>query len=77
MEIGLSAQEVKAVMPELTCLAPFDIERTPTGEIISKSGNNYLTVNYERLVPVLVEAIKELKNELNIIKNELIELKLR
>jgi hypothetical protein len=30
-----------------------------TGEISSKSGENYLTVDYSRLVPLLIEAIKE------------------
>jgi uncharacterized protein YqgV (UPF0045/DUF77 family) len=35
------------------------------GEIISKSGEKYLTISYERIVPVLVEAIKEL-NQKNI-----------
>jgi hypothetical protein len=34
-----------------------------TGEIISKSGENYLTVDYAKLVPLLVEAIKEQNKE--------------
>ena len=65
VEIGLSAQDVQKVLPELVKLAPFDMKMNEAGEIISKSGEKYLTISYERLVPVLVEAIKEL-NQKNI-----------
>jgi chaperonin cofactor prefoldin len=68
IEIGLSAQDVQKVLPELVKLAPFDVITNDAGEIISKSGEKYLTISYERLVPVLVEAIKELEvknNSLN------------
>ena len=34
-----------------------------TNKIISKSGENYLTLNYERLVPILLQAIKELNKK--------------
>jgi hypothetical protein len=34
----------------------------------SKSGENYLTIDYSKLVPVLVEAIKELKAEIEELK---------
>ena len=33
-----------------------------------KSGENYLTIDYSKLVPVLVEAIKELKAEIEELK---------
>ncbi len=56
MQVGVSAQEVKAVLPEVVSAAPFDLDEK--GE--SKSGENYMTVNYEKLVPLLIEAIKEL-----------------
>jgi len=46
-EVGVSAQQVQAIMPEVVAPAPID--------------NNYLTVRYERLVPLLIEAIKELE----------------
>ena len=48
-----------AILPELIERAPFD--RGENGD--SKSGEDYLTVKYERLVPVLVEGIKELDAE--------------
>lgn len=62
-EIGLSAQEVKKVLPEIVKLAPFDTAKNSDGNIISKSGENYLTICYERMAPVFVEAIKELSQE--------------
>jgi len=55
-QVGVSAQEVQAVLPEAVALAPFDRD-AETGT--SKSGEDYLTVQYEKLVPLLIEAIKE------------------
>ena len=63
-EIGLSAQDVKKVIPEIVKIAPFDMIADENNEIKSRSGENYLTINYERIVPVLVEAIKELNKEI-------------
>ena len=64
-EIGLRAQQVQEQFPEIVTAAPFDKDE----EGNSKSGENYLTLNYERLVPVLIEAIKELKAEVEELKN--------
>ncbi len=55
-------------MPEVVTLAPFDTSNIE-GISVSKSGKNYLTVDYERLVPVLIECIKELKKEIDILKS--------
>jgi hypothetical protein len=66
-QVALSAQAVQRIQPEAVALAPFDRETDGT----SKSGENYLTVQYERLVPLLVEAIKELRAEVNTIKAQL------
>ena len=47
IEVGVTAQSVQRVMPQTVAPAPID--------------ENYLTVRYERLVPLLIEAIKELE----------------
>jgi hypothetical protein len=52
--VGISAQQVRKVQPEVVRIAPFDAD----GEK-SKSGEDYITVQYERLVPLLIEALKE------------------
>ena len=74
-EIGLSAQEVNKVLPELVDLAPFDTSRDENDNIVSKSGENYLTISYERLMPVIVESIKKLNNEIKLLKEENLHLK--
>jgi len=52
---GVSAQEVQQVLPEAVVPAPVDA--------------NYLSVKYDKLVPLLIEAIKELKQEIEDLKN--------
>lgn len=55
LEIGLLAQDIAATNPELTTLAPFD----KSGDGTSKSGKNYLTIKYDRLTAMLVNAHNE------------------
>jgi hypothetical protein len=64
VQVGVLAQEVEAVMPEVVKAAPFDLDENGN----SKSGENYKTVQYERIVPLLIEAIKELRAEINMLK---------
>jgi hypothetical protein len=74
-DVGLIAQEVQAVLPQAAVLAPFDRDTNENGETVSKSGENYLTIQYERLVPLLVEAIKEQQEQINTLKEEINNLK--
>lgn len=64
-QVGLLAQEVQSVLPHIIKPAPFDIDKE-SGESIS--GENYLTIQYEKIVPLLLEAIKELKAEVEELK---------
>jgi hypothetical protein len=57
---GVIAQEIKAVLPEAVVPAPFDTSYDEEGNEFSISGENYMTVQYEKLIPLLIEAIKEL-----------------
>jgi len=63
-EIGLLAGEVQKDFPELTPLAPFDFETLEDGSIVSKSGENYRTMTYERVVAVQAAAITALTRRL-------------
>jgi hypothetical protein len=64
---GLIAQDVQKVFPEVISLAPFD--RGPEGK--SRSGKDYLTIDYALMVPLLVEAIKEQQKQIEELKTEL------
>tara|TARA_B100000003_G_scaffold208907_1_gene231133 strand:- start:6361 stop:9327 length:2967 start_codon:yes stop_codon:yes gene_type:complete len=66
-QIGVSAQEVEKVLPEIVSQAPFDIAEDGT----SKSGEDYKTVDYEKLVPLLIEAIKEQQIQIDCLKEQL------
>jgi hypothetical protein len=66
VQIGVLAQDVESVLPEIVKPAPFDIDTNGN----SKSGQNYKTVQYEKLVPLLIEAIKELQAEVNLLKGK-------
>ena len=66
--VGVIAQDVEKVLPEAVKPAPFDILKLNEGIEISMSGENYKTVQYEKLVPLLIEAIKELNKQVNELK---------
>ena len=74
VEVGVSAQQVKAVLPEAIHLAPFDEKVEDDGTIVSKSGEDFMTVDYPRLVPLLIEAIKELKGQVDDLQTQIKEL---
>jgi hypothetical protein len=53
-EVGISAQQMKEILPEIVAPAPIDAQ--------------YMTVRYERALPLIVEAIKELRAEVEALK---------
>ena len=55
--VGVSAQQVKEILPEVIADAPID--------------NKYMTVHYDKLVPLLIEAIKELKKEVDELRGKI------
>ena len=57
MHVGVSAQEVNAIMPEIVVPAPID--------------NKYMTVKYDKLIPLLIEAIKEQQIQIDELKAQL------
>ena len=74
-DIGLSAQEVQSILPDIVKIAPFDMLRDEHNNIVSRSGDNYLTVCYEKMAPLFVESIKALKKELDELRAEVAELR--
>ena len=55
LQVGVSAQEIKSVLPEVV------VENAIDGQ--------YDSVHYDKVVPLLIEAIKELKSEIESLKS--------
>jgi hypothetical protein len=60
-QVGVSAQEVEAVLPEIIADAPINN---------NVEGADYKTVYYEKLIPLLIEAIKEQQKQIDELKNK-------
>ena len=61
--MGVSAQEVEEVLPEAVKDAPVENDK------------GYKTVQYEKMVPLLIEAIKELTEQNKELRSEIEGLK--
>jgi hypothetical protein len=53
-DVGVIAQEIEEVLPE----------------VVTTRGNGFKAVKYEKIVPLLIESIKELKKEVDEIKHK-------
>jgi hypothetical protein len=69
-QVGVIAQEIEAVLPQIVVPAPFDIAVDEQGNEYSKSGENFKTVQYEKIIPLLIEAIKELNSKVEELLNK-------
>ena len=58
-QVGISAQEVEAVLPEVVKSAPIN----------DTHNTDYKTVQYERLIPLLIESIKEQQTQIDQLKD--------
>ena len=63
-EIGFIAQVLEEVLPQSVAFAP-----------INKKDDDYLTVKEEKLIPILVSSLKEQRNEIADLKEDIKELK--
>ena len=70
-DIGVIAQEVEAVLPELVDEAPFN------GNYTEKTGKDhgFRTVRYDRMVALLIEAVKEQQTQIDALTAQVEELK--
>jgi hypothetical protein len=60
VQVGVSAQEVLNVLPEVVTDAPINV---------NVSNADYKTVKYEKLIPLLIEAVKELTKRVDALYN--------
>jgi hypothetical protein len=66
--MGFLAGEMEKIAPEVVGPAPFDIDKK-TGKSIS--GKNYKTIQYEKAVPLVAEAVKELDDKVETLKTQI------
>jgi hypothetical protein len=66
-KVGVIAQDIEQVLPEIVVPAPFDIDENGN----SISGENYKTVQYDKIIPLLIEAIKELSVQVEDLKSKI------
>jgi len=64
-EVGLVAQEVQKVLPEVVKIAPVDYAGDIDGVPQSRTGENYLTLHYDRIIALIVETIKIQQKEID------------
>jgi hypothetical protein len=71
-EIGLIAQEVQAVLPDAVAI---NKSLNRINEDGTQQDYDYLTINYDKITPLLVEGVNLLKKEIEELKIEIAKLK--
>lgn len=66
-QIGFPAQDFLEHWPEVVKPAPFDSDK----EGNSISGENYLTLQYEKIIPIVWQGILDLREEIRKLRNDL------
>ena len=66
-DAGIIAQEIQKVLPEIVQIATVD--RDEEGK--STSGKNYLSVDYKKIIPLLIQGIKEQETSIQELKAEI------
>lgn len=69
--VGVIAQDLEQVLPEVVKPAPFDQGIDEHGQEFSRSGEHYKTVQYDKIVALLIQAVKELKAEVDVLKQHI------
>jgi hypothetical protein len=70
-DIGVIAQEVEKVIPQAIKPAPFDMGENGG----SKSGENYKTVQQDKIIPLLIQSVKEQQAIIEKLQKDIEELK--
>jgi len=68
VETGFIAQNIKEVFPEAVAIQPLQFNRT---DVIIDKDEPYLTVRPEKLIPLLVNAVKQLSKENDELKDRI------
>jgi hypothetical protein len=67
VQVGVSAQEVLNVLPEVVTIAPV----TYTGRVGVSTEDPFYTVHYPKLVPLLIESIKDQQEIINALRQQI------
>ena len=75
-EIGMIAQELEEVIPQAVCRAPFDISYG--NKVLYKNGERtdgetepYKTIKMEKIVPLLIESVKEQQKQIELLTKKI------
>jgi hypothetical protein len=74
-EVSLIAQEAQEILPNSVVINKAGKKVNNYGGVDGENINEYLTINYDKITPYLIQSIKDLKEELDASRRETEELK--